>query len=129
MVGEDVVRLASAAADAAAESAAKATDAEEVLRYARALIAAPSENPGGTEDHVADVVTGILTDLGADIRIVRSEEGRPSVVARLGSGERPDSPGTDTWTPYPRETPRPGRAVRSRARWSTAGSWDAGRVT
>ena len=89
MVGEDVVRPASAAADAAAESAAKATDAEEVLRYARALIAAPSENPGGTEDHVADVVTGILTDLGADIRIVRSEEGRPSVVARLGSGERP----------------------------------------
>ena len=85
MVGEDVARPASAAADAAAN----ATDAEEVLRYARALIAAPSENPGGTEDHVADVVTGILTDLGADIRIVRSEEGRPSVVARLGSGERP----------------------------------------
>ena len=85
MVGEDVARPASAAAGAAAN----ATDAEEVLRYARALIAAPSENPGGTEDHVADVVTGILTDLGADIRIVRSEEGRPSVVARLGSGERP----------------------------------------
>jgi succinyl-diaminopimelate desuccinylase len=38
---------------------------------------------------VADVATGILTDLGADIRVVRSEEGRPSVVARLGSGERP----------------------------------------
>jgi len=89
MVGEDVARPASAAADAAAEAAANATDAEEVLRYARALLATPSENPGGTEDQVADVVTGILTDLGADIRIVRSEEGRPSVVARLGSGERP----------------------------------------
>ena len=89
MVGEDVARPAAAAADAAAEAAAKATDPEEVLRYARALIAAPSENPGGTEDQVADVVTGILTDLGADIRIVRSGEGRPSVVARLGSGGRP----------------------------------------
>ena len=89
MVGEDVARPAATAADAAGEAAAEATDAEEVLRYARALIAAPSENPGGTEDEVADVVTGILTDLGADIRIVRSEEGRPSVVARLGSGERP----------------------------------------
>ena len=32
---------------------------------------------------------GILTDLGADLQVVRSEEGRPSVVARIGSGERP----------------------------------------
>jgi succinyl-diaminopimelate desuccinylase len=84
MVGEDVAGLASAA-----DAAAEATDPDEVLRYAQALIAAPSENPGGTEDEVADVTTGILTDLGADIRIVRSEEGRPSVVARIGSGERP----------------------------------------
>jgi succinyl-diaminopimelate desuccinylase len=84
MVGEDVAGLASAA-----DAAAEATDPDEVLRYAQALIAALSENPGGTEDEVADVTTGILTDLGADIRIVRSEEGRPSVVARIGSGERP----------------------------------------
>ena len=84
MVGEDVAGLASAA-----DAAAEATDPDEVLRYAQALIAAPSENPGGTEDEVADVTTGILTDLGANIRIVRSEEGRPSVVARIGSGERP----------------------------------------
>ena len=89
MVGEDVARPASSAADAAADAAAQATDSDEVLRYARALIAAPSENPGGTEDEVADVAIGILTDLGADIRVVRSEEGRPSVVARIGSGERP----------------------------------------
>ena len=31
----------------------------------------------------------ILTALGAEIRLVRSEEGRPSVVARFGSGARP----------------------------------------
>jgi succinyl-diaminopimelate desuccinylase len=85
MVGEDVAGPASAVADAAAD----ATDPDDVLRYARALIAAPSENPGGTEDEAADVAVGILTDVGADIRLVRSEEGRPSVVARIGSGERP----------------------------------------
>jgi succinyl-diaminopimelate desuccinylase len=89
MVGEDLARPASAAADAAAEAAAEATEPDEVLRYARALIAAPSENPGGTEDEAADVASGILADLGANTRIVRSEEGRPSLVARIGSGERP----------------------------------------
>jgi acetylornithine deacetylase/succinyl-diaminopimelate desuccinylase len=85
MVGEDVAEPASAVADAAVN----ATDPDDVLRYSRALIAAPSENPGGTEDEAADVAIGILTDLGADTRVVRSEEGRPSVVARIGSGERP----------------------------------------
>jgi succinyl-diaminopimelate desuccinylase len=89
MVGEDVARPASAVADATADAAAEATQPDEVLRYARALIAAPSENPGGTEDEVADVASGILADLGAVIRIVRSEAGRPSVVARIGSGDRP----------------------------------------
>jgi succinyl-diaminopimelate desuccinylase len=89
MVGEDVADPASSAADVTADAAADAIEPEEVLRYARALIAAPSENPGGTEDEVADVAMGILTDLGADIQLVRSEEGRPSVVARIGSGGRP----------------------------------------
>jgi succinyl-diaminopimelate desuccinylase len=89
MVGEDVARPASAVADATADAAAEATQPDEVLLYARALIAAPSENPGGTEDEVADVASGILADLGAVIRIVRSEAGRPSVVARIGSGDRP----------------------------------------
>ncbi len=89
MVGEDVAEPASSAARAAADAAADAADPDEVLRYARALIAAPSENPGGTEDEAADVAIGILTGLGADIQVVRSEDGRPSVVARIGSGERP----------------------------------------
>lgn len=88
MVGEDVAGPASSAADVTADVAADAIEPDEVLRYARALIAAPSENPGGTEDEVADVAMGILTDLGADIQLVRSE-GRPSVVARIGSGGRP----------------------------------------
>jgi acetylornithine deacetylase/succinyl-diaminopimelate desuccinylase family protein len=88
MVGEDVAGAAPAAA-ALVTAAAAAIDPDEVLRYARALIAAPSENPGGTEDEAADVANGILTDLDAEIRIVRSEEGRPSVIARIGSGARP----------------------------------------
>ena len=89
MVGEDVAGAASVADGTAAAAAAAAVDPDEVLRHARALIAAPSENPGGTEDEAADVAIGILTDLGAETRIVRSEEERPSVVARLGSGDRP----------------------------------------
>ena len=80
MVGEGV--------DAQA-SAADAVDTDEILRYARALIAAPSENPGGTEDEAVEVSKGILAALGAESRVVRSEEGRPSVVARVGSGEGP----------------------------------------
>ncbi|HEX6264018.1 MAG TPA: M20 family metallopeptidase, partial [Actinomycetota bacterium] len=40
-------------------------------------------------DLAAEVATEILTILGAEIRLVRSEEGRPSVVARFGSGARP----------------------------------------
>src|SRR5688500_6634739 len=88
MVGEDVAEPASAT-DTAVDAAADAADPDDVLRFARALIAAPSENPGGTEDEVAEVASGILAELEVDSRIVRSEEGRPSVVARIGSGERP----------------------------------------
>ena len=72
-----------------AEAAAGAVDADEVVAFARALIAAPSENPGGTEDVAAAVATDILTAIGGSPETVRSDEGRPSVVASFGSGERP----------------------------------------
>ena len=64
-------------------------DPDEVLRFARRLITTPSENPGGTEDAVAAVAVEILEDLGGSPEIVRGEEGRPSVVARFGRGDRP----------------------------------------
>ena len=64
-------------------------DPDEVLRLARRLVATPSENPGGTEDAVAGVAVGILEELGGAPEIVRGEEGRPSVVARFGNGDRP----------------------------------------
>ncbi len=90
-----VEEAARAAADRAATSeeparaAAEAVDADEVLRFARALIRAPSENPGGTEDLVAEVAVELLADLDADPRTIRDEAGRPSVVARTGDEARP----------------------------------------
>jgi succinyl-diaminopimelate desuccinylase len=73
----------------AADRAAAAVDPEEVIAFARALIAAPSENPGGTEDEAASLASEILGALAATPRIVRSEAGRPSVIARIGTDERP----------------------------------------
>ncbi len=73
----------------AADRAADAVDPEQVLDFARALIAAPSENPGGTEDAAAAVATEILDDLGATPITVRGEGERPSVVATLGADRGP----------------------------------------
>jgi succinyl-diaminopimelate desuccinylase len=75
--------------EAVVRAAVDAVDPDEVLRFARMLVTTPSENPGGTEDDVAEVATGILEDLGGSPRIVRGEAGRPSVIARLGSAGRP----------------------------------------
>ena len=72
-----------------AAAAAAAVDPEEVLAFARALIAAPSENPGGTEDRAAEVASDILSSIGATPHTERSEAGRPSVLATLGDGSRP----------------------------------------
>ena len=69
----------------AADAAAAAVDAGELLSFARALIAARSENPGGTEDEAADVAVDLLRHLGAETAVVRSDAGRPSVIGRLGA--------------------------------------------
>ena len=73
---------------ARSDDAASAVDRDEVLGLAQALIAAPSENPGGTEDEAADVASAFLRDIGADPKIVRGDAGRPSVVATIG-GDAP----------------------------------------
>ena len=75
--------------DDAVAAAVEAVDPDQVLRLAQALIAARSENPGGTEDEAARVAADALEDLDADPEILRSSAGRPSVVAAMGSGERP----------------------------------------
>ena len=75
--------------EAVVRAVAERVDEEEVLRFARRLIETPSENPGGSEEEVAEVAVGILEGLGGKPEIVRGEEGRPSVVARFGAGDRP----------------------------------------
>jgi len=75
--------------EAAVRAAVDTVDPDEVLRFARMLITTPSENPGGTEDDVAEVAMAILEELDGSPRIVRGEAGRPSVIARFGSANRP----------------------------------------
>jgi succinyl-diaminopimelate desuccinylase len=75
--------------EAVLAAVAAAVDPDEVLAFTRALIAARSENPGGTEDEAADVASQILSGLDANPQTVRSEAGRPSVVASLGDREGP----------------------------------------
>lgn len=77
--------------DAAArgDAAAAAVDHDEVIDLARALIAARSENPGGTEDAAADVAGGFLAGIGASPETVRGDAGRPSIVATMGPDEGP----------------------------------------
>jgi succinyl-diaminopimelate desuccinylase len=82
-------RDASAVRSSAAEAAAAAVDGDEVLSYARRLIAAPSENPGGTEDEAAAVAVDILSSFDLTPEVVRGDAGRPTVVARLGGADRP----------------------------------------
>ena len=48
--------------EAVLDAAAAAVDPDDVLAHARALIAAKSENPGGTEDEAAGVASEILTE-------------------------------------------------------------------
>jgi len=75
--------------EAVVRAAVDLVEVDEIVAFARALIRVPSENPGGTEDAVAAVASDMLEELGASPAIVRSESGRPSVVARLGDGSRP----------------------------------------
>lgn len=99
----------------AADAAAEAVDPDEVVRFVRALIAAPSENPGGTEDEAAAVATEILDELDASPRTIRSEAGRPSVLAAVGSGARPRL----AWNGHLDVVP-----AGSLDTWRTGGPWE-----
>ncbi|MGI8774066.1 MAG: M20 family metallopeptidase [Actinomycetota bacterium] len=50
------------------------------------LVRVPSENPPGDEARAAEVVAAWCTDGGFDVEAHEAEPGRPSVVARWGSG-------------------------------------------
>jgi succinyl-diaminopimelate desuccinylase len=110
--------------EAVLAAAARAVDGGAVLENARALIAAKSENPGGTEDQAAGVAGEILTGLGAAPEIVRSPTGRPSVIATIGDLDGPTlawnghldvvpAGSLDTWThdPWMGEVDDDGRLV------------------
>ncbi|HVF08279.1 MAG TPA: M20/M25/M40 family metallo-hydrolase, partial [Actinomycetota bacterium] len=110
--------------EAIVAAAAAAVDAGEVLEYARSLIAAKSENPGGSEDEAAGVASEILTDAGSVPEVVRSPAGRPSVVATIGDGDGPSlawnghldvvpAGSPDTWShdPWAGEVDAGGRLV------------------
>ena len=75
--------------EAIVRSVLERVEEDEVLRFAKRLIETPSENPGGSEEEVTEVAVGILEGLGGKPEIVRGEEGRPNVVARFGTAERP----------------------------------------
>jgi acetylornithine deacetylase/succinyl-diaminopimelate desuccinylase family protein len=111
MPAEDVLR-----------AAAEAVDPDEVVRIARALIAAPSENPPGDEEGPAAVATDVLASLDADPTLVRSDEGRPNVVAELGAGEGPSL----AWNGHLDVVPAGDPATWTRDPWS--GTVDAGRL-
>ncbi len=98
---------------AVAETAARAVDPGEVLSFARALIAAPSENPGGTEDAAAVVAADILSSIGAHPRTIRSDAGRPSVLGVLGDGSRPKL----AWNGHLDVVPAGARDTWSRGPW------------
>jgi succinyl-diaminopimelate desuccinylase len=69
-----------------ADGAARAVDPAQVVSIARALIAAPTENPGGDEWPAVAVVRRALDDVAIESRLVESDAGRPSVVASIGTG-------------------------------------------
>jgi acetylornithine deacetylase/succinyl-diaminopimelate desuccinylase family protein len=77
----------------AAEAAAAAVDPDEVLTIARALLAARSENPGGSEEEAAGVAADVLASIGAQTEVVRGDAGRPNVIGSLG----PEGGATLAW--------------------------------
>jgi hypothetical protein len=122
--------------ESAVAAAVGAVDAGEVVRIARALIAAPSENPGGTEEEAAQVAAEVLAGLDAEPRIIRSDEDRPSVLAAVGSAARPSlawnghldvvpAGAVETW-PHPpwddRSRPRSPPVQRSRGQGLSSGA-------
>lgn len=94
---------------------------DEVLEFARELIATPSPNPPGDERAVADLVTRKLADLGVrDVTRVGAADDRPNLIVRVpGSGGDPtlmlsghldtkpagdmDAWDTDPWDPVLRD--------------------------
>lgn len=70
-------------------NAAAAVRADRVTGLAAELIRCDTRNPPGGERPVIEPLSAVLRELGADVEIFEPEEGRPSVLARVGSGDGP----------------------------------------
>lgn len=81
------------AAEPAGQSGAAAIagriDVDDITSLACDLIAADSENPGGTEQRAVDVLATACTDSGLDVETTEVRPGRPNLVARLPGGDGP----------------------------------------
>lgn len=64
------------------------TELPEAAHILRRLIDAPSPNPPGDCEAVSRVCLDLLRDSGARVRVVRADDGTPSVLASLGSGPK-----------------------------------------
>ncbi len=63
----------------------------DVVDLASRLVAAASENPGGTEHATVQELEKALRAIGAEVHLTQVAPGRPNLVAHLGG--TPDSPG------------------------------------
>ncbi|MGB6053582.1 MAG: M20/M25/M40 family metallo-hydrolase, partial [Rhodococcus sp. (in: high G+C Gram-positive bacteria)] len=64
-------------------------DADDIVSLAAALIDAGGENPGDTEQSVANVLVDRCRSLGFDIEIDEVAPGRPNVIVSIGGSDRP----------------------------------------
>ena len=64
-------------------------DRDRLVERLSALVQTPSENPPGREAEVAKLVRGYCDELELDTSLYEHEPGRPSVIARWGSGAGP----------------------------------------
>lgn len=65
----------------------KFIDEAELVQLASELIAAPSENPGGTEAAAVDVLRRACEQYGLEVAVSEAAPGRPNLVATLPGGE------------------------------------------
>ncbi|WP_027944700.1 M20 family metallopeptidase [Amycolatopsis taiwanensis] len=72
-----------------AEAAAAAVRTDRVTALAAELIRCDTRNPPGGEQPAVERLSVVLRELGAGIEVVEPEPGRPSVLARVGSGDGP----------------------------------------
>ena len=64
-------------------------DADDIVSLASALIDAGGENPGDTEQSVANVLVDRCRSLGFDIEIEEIAPNRPNVIVSIGGSDRP----------------------------------------